>query len=107
MPEIDKVIEEFDKKFYTTVGAEGLVFVRWLKKESSDKENAEKTKDLKDWIVNLLKEREREVRLTCIQEIEDARQEHNDSRHGDSADDAYDRACDAVNPDLKNLYHTK
>lgn len=38
--------------------------------------------------------------LEAIEKIEIARQEHNDARHGDSTDDAYDRACDAINPDL-------
>lgn len=33
----------------------------------------------------------------AVRYIEDARQEHNDARHGTSTDDAYDRACDAVN----------
>ena len=36
----------------------------------------------------------------AIENIEIARQEHNDARHGNSTDDAYDRACDAINPDL-------
>ena len=50
------------------------------------------------------KERVQGVREECMKEIEDARSEHNEARHGTTTDDAYDRACDAINPKLKTLY---
>lgn len=44
----------------------------------------------------------RELLIRAIENIEIARTEHNDARHGNSTDDAYDRACDAINPELNS-----
>ena len=51
-----------------------------------------------DMLITTIATRVREETIEeAVRYIEDARQEHNDARHGTSTDDAYDRACDAVN----------
>lgn len=56
--------------------------------------------ELVDFLHQELQKARHDCLLEAIEKIEIARQEHNDARHGDSIDDAYDRACDAINPDL-------
>jgi hypothetical protein len=57
-------------------------------------------KPLQDWLRQALQTAKMQTLRKAIENIEIARQEHNDARHGNSTDDAYDRACDAINPDL-------
>jgi len=39
-------------------------------------------------------------RKHCMDLISDCQQEHNEARHGNTPDDAYDRAIDCINPAL-------
>lgn len=79
-------------------------FTKWHSAETTFAYGVPNDKTIADWWIEKLHQELQKARHDClleaIEKIEIARQEHNDARHGDSTDDAYDRACDAINPDL-------